>query len=403
MIQIWRIGTRNLLRALALALFVPVAAAHASTFKVLYSFTGGSDGGYPAPGSLVFDAGGNLYGATALPLGEGSIFKLAADGSQTVLYYFAGGAEGSGPAGVIIDRKGNLWGTTCCGGIGCGVIFEIKPNKSGYGEKLIHVFEGSPGDGCSSGGALLRGSRRKFYGTTVGGGKDNDGTVFEIATDGTEQLIHSFNINHGGYFPVAGPIKGPDGALYGADVHGGSKAAGTIFEIAPDNSETTLYTFKGSPHDGAEPQGGVIGDQSGNLYGTLRSGGVAGCAANEGCGALFKLAPDRAEAILHFFTGENGDGANPEAGLIADSAANLYGTTYYGGGNCTLEQAYGCGTVFKLSPDGTETILYSFSNNNGANGAFPSAGLVADNSGNLYGTASGGGLYGCGTIFEITP
>ena len=118
---------------------------------------------------------------------------------------------------------------------------------------------------------------------------------------------------------------------------------------------------------------------------------------------MFKLAPDGTETILHFFTGKHGDGGNPIAGLVADSAGNLYGTTYYGGGSCALEQAYGCGTVFKLAPDGTETILYSFSRKNGANGAFPAASLIFDGAGNLYGTASGGGQYGYGTVFEVTP
>ena len=144
-------------------------------------------------------------------------------------------------------------------------------------------------------------------------------------------------------------------------------------------------------------------DQLGNFYGTLTDGGRAGCSGNEGCGAVYKLAPDGTETILHFFTGKHGDGENPDAGVIADSVGNLYGTTYYGGGKCTLEPAYGCGTVFKLAPNGTETILYSFDQKNGANGAFPISGLIADRSGNLYGTASMGGAYGYGTVFEITP
>jgi uncharacterized repeat protein (TIGR03803 family) len=194
-----------------------------------------------------------------------------------------------------------------------------------------------------------------------------------------------------------------DADLYGTDIYGGPKNFGTVFEIAPGGAETVLRTFKGSPSDGAEPQGGVIMDGMGNLYGTLRSGGHSGCDSDSGCGAVFKLASDGTETILHFFSGKHGDGGNPVAGLTADQAGNLYGTTEYGGGSCTLEEAYGCGTVFRIMPDGTEAILYFFSRQNGANGAFPMSGLVADGAGNLYGTASGGGAYGYGNVFEITP
>ena len=163
-----------------------------------------------------------------------------------------------------------------------------------------------------------------------------------------------------------------------------------------------LYAFKGSPNDASEPSGTLISGASGNLYGTLLTSGRAGCGGGDGCGAVFELTPSGTETVLHFFTGKRGDGGNPVGGVIADGTGNMYGTTLYGGGHCQVD-VYGCGTVFGIAPDGTETILYSFSAKNGANGALPSAGLAMDRSGNLYGTAIQGGAYGYGTAFEITP
>jgi uncharacterized repeat protein (TIGR03803 family) len=240
-----------------------------------------------------------------------------------------------------------------------------------------------------------------FYGTTVGCGKYNGGGVFKLAADGTESLIHSFNLNRSGFFPFAGLITDANANLYGADAAGGRKDDGTVFEIAPDGTETVLHTFKGSPTDGSLPDGTLISDQSGALYGTTNGGGRAGCFTDSGCGTVFKLAPDRTETVLHYFKGGRADGANPTAGLIADTGGNLFGTTEYGGGDNACNGVDGCGTIFEIAPDGTETMLHSFGD--GSEGANPVAGLVADGKGNFYGTASRGGEYGYGTVFEITP
>jgi len=145
----------------------------------------------------------------------------------------------------------------------------------------------------------------------------------------------------------------------------------------------------------------VIMDASGNFYGTTNGGGRAGCFANEGCGIVFKVAPDRTETVLHFFAGGRGDGANPPAGVIADKAGNLVGATQFGGSDNNCNGAPGCGTVFKIATDGTETILHRFKES--TDGANSMGGLVADVAGNLYGTAYQGGQYGYGTVFEITP
>jgi uncharacterized repeat protein (TIGR03803 family) len=167
-------------------------------------------------------------------------------------------------------------------------------------------------------------------------------------------------------------------------------------------SETVLYSFTGG-NDGAYPYARLLADNAGNLYGTTESGGGAtDCEEEGGCGTVFKLAPDGTETVLYSFCNQTNcaDGANPDAGLIADAQGNFYGTTYDGGSGSDC-QAYSssCGTVFKLAPDGTETVLYSFKGGN--DGSEPVAGLIIEKKGNLYGTTLNGGAQGVGTIFEL--
>ncbi|HEY2444802.1 MAG TPA: choice-of-anchor tandem repeat GloVer-containing protein, partial [Rhizomicrobium sp.] len=286
---------------------------------MLYSFTGGSDGGYPAYGSLIMDNNGNLYGTTELDGHDaGTVYRLAPDGTETVLHYFSEGSDGFGPEALVMDKKGNLWGTACCGGNanGCGVIFKITTNGN---EKLVHTFAGPPGDGCGPDAALITDQSGNFYGTTPYGGEHRGGAVFKLAPDGSETLMFSFNLKGDGFFPFAGLIIDENENLFGAAVYGGAKDLGTVFEIAPDGTETVLHVFKRPAKQGSNPDG-VIMDQAGNLYGTASSGGLAGCYGDTGCGVVFKLAPDGTEAVLHFFTGKKGDGSNPLGDLIADGA-----------------------------------------------------------------------------------
>jgi len=406
MIQIWRIGSRNLVRALALALFVPVAAAHASSFKVLHSFTG-NDGCYPW-GSAILDGAGNLYGTIAGGIctdGDGTVFKIAPDGTETMLHAFPGGSGGAIPLGLVMDKKVNLWGTTLQGGIGGGVIFKFNSRDK---EKVIHTFEGSPNDGCDAVGAMVIDGGGDFY-DTASCGKYGYGAVFTLAPDGSESLLYSFKGGRDGFYPTAGLIIDAQGNFYGTTDSGGETGVcsddfggcGTIFKLAPSGTKTPLYKFKGPPNDGELPQGNLTMDTAGNLYGATNRGGVAGCVGDESCGIVFKLAPDGTETVLHFFKGGKSDGGNPPAGLIADSAGNLYGTTEIGGGRESCNFGAGCGTVFEIAPDGTETILHKFKE--ATDGATPMGGLIADAAGNLYGTAYYGGQYGYGTVFEITP
>jgi uncharacterized repeat protein (TIGR03803 family) len=192
------------------------------------------------------------------------------------------------------------------------------------------------------------------------------------------------------------------GNLYGTTISGGASGTGVVFKLSPAGTETVLYDFTGGA-DGAFPQGGLIRDAAGNLYGTTRSGGDTSACASQGCGVVFELIRCRSAPsgydfrVLYTFTG-GADGGNSQAGLVLDAGGNLYGTTAGGGSSAC---SGGCGVVFKLSPIGTETVLHSFTG--GADGGIPAAGLTQDSAGNLYGTTFLGGASGNGVVFKLTP
>jgi len=309
---------------------------------------------------------------------------------ETVLYSFTGEADGGNPfAGLIEDKSGNLYGTTVEGGAdNDGTVFELAADGT---ETALWSFTGA--DGSYPEGGLIMGKKGKLYGTTSSGGANGDGTVFELAPNGTETVLWSFT-GADGSGPRAGLIMDKKGKLYGTTSGGGTGCndvgCGTVFKLAPDGTETVLYSFCPQPGctDGVLPSAGLIMDKSGNLYGTAEADGAGGD------GTVFELAPDGTETTLWSFTGA--DGAESEAGLIMDKKGKLYGTTLFGGAN-------DFGTVFAVAPDGTETVLYSFDSAvNGADGFEPYAGVIEDKSGNLYGTTYGGGADGGGTVFKIT-
>jgi uncharacterized repeat protein (TIGR03803 family) len=407
-----------------LAMFVPHGAAQAkSSETVLYAFQGGSDGAEPFSG-LVADKAANLYGTTEYGGGTGcysdgcgTVFRIAPDGTETVLHAFQGGSDGEYPlAGVILDKAGNLYGTTSEGGgtgceysLGCGTVFRVAPNGT---ETVLYAFQGG-NDGDDPQAGLLADNAGNLYGTTYEGGITDCtygcGTVFKVAPDGSETVLYSFCAQQNcadGDSPSGALIADKAGNLYGTAGEGGTTDSGTVFRLAPDGTLTTLYSFcaKRKCADGDWPAAALLADRKGNLYGTTSLGG-ARCEGDGGggCGAVFKLAPDGKETVLYSFDGRNGD--DPLGNLIADKSGNLYSTTLYGKENCVS----GCGLVFEVAPDGTETPLHNFSG--GSDGAEPLAGLIADGQGNFYGTTSAGGgtgcgyLYqsGCGTVFKLTP
>jgi uncharacterized repeat protein (TIGR03803 family) len=389
--------------AFAIALTLEAFAGQstqAQTFKVLHTFTGSPDGETPYA-ALVEDASGNLYGTTEAGgvSGSGAVFKVNSKG-ETVMYSFKGSSDGGLPyAGLLIDAAGNLYGTTYFGGLGVGTVFEV--NGKGK-ETVLFSFDGTNGELPYAG--LVMDAKGNLYGTTFAGGASPYlGTVFKLAKDGKETVLYSFCHVAGctdGAGPMGGLVMDVKGNLFGtASIGGGtgencSNGCGTVFKVSAAGKFGVLYSFKGSP-DGGNPYAGLVRDKKGNLYGTTVDGGVSGCSS--GCGTVFKVSTTGKESVLYRFTGGK-DGGEPFAGLVMDANGNLYGTTAIGGAN-------NLGTVFKLGKIGKETVLHSF---NGKDGDVPTAGLHMDSAGNLYGTASMGGDFscfetGCGTVFKLTP
>jgi uncharacterized repeat protein (TIGR03803 family) len=343
-------------------------------------------GGWPRAG-VIRDSAGNLYGTTygGGAYNAGTVFVLSPTGVETVLYTFQGGTDAGWPyGGVIRDSAGNLYGTTVAGGAyGRGTVFMLSPTGV---ETVLYSFQGS-WDGVQPQAGVIRDSAGNLYGTTsYGGAYSSRGTVFMLSTTGVKTVLHSFQPGGDGFKPCAGVIRDSAGNLYGTTTGGGHEN-GTVFKLSPTGSEKVLHKFKGGT-DGANPAfSGVIRDSAGNLYGTTSVGGATNT------GTVFVLSPTGLETVLYSFQGGT-DGANPQAGVIRDSAGNLYGTTMSGG-------AYGNGTVFQVSPTGVETVLYSFQG--GTDGANPQAGVIRDSAGNLYGTTYVGGANNAGTVFVLSP
>jgi len=394
-------------------LLLTVGALQAQTYTLLYTFCsqpGCTDGATPNP-NLVLDKTGSLYGTTQLggdnSFTEGVAFKIGPSGSETVLFNFDTLGTGVVPlGGLILDDKGNLYGTASAGGItkngkkpncadaGCGLVFQLSSSGT---ETILFDFVNSKKEGIFDGklpyGPLLRDASGNIFGLVQGFGQATNGGVFELKTDGTES-VHWFGGRKQPKFPNSGLEMDAQGNIYGTTNEGGGYQGGTVFELTPGGEETTLYSFgnRKALQFGKYPTGGVVRDASGNLYGT-----TAYIGSN---GTIFELTSSGTPQLLYTFQGQP-DGSRPMGNLIRDAQGNLYGTTLSGG-------MYNHGTVFKLTPAGLETILYSFTG--GADGGDPLDGLVLDGQGNLYGTTLRGGNTqcpfssgGCGVAFKVTP
>ncbi len=398
---------------LSIAILATVCQAPGQTEQKLYDFcsrTGCPDGLYPN-GKLIRDAKGNLFGTTTSggAHGQGTVFRISASGIEKVIYSFCAQqscTDGANPFdGLIADKSGNLYGTTYSGGAhGEGTVFKIS--ASGI-ESALYSFcaELACTDGANPYAGLIMDTAGNLYGTTLGGGANNNGTVFKLGTTGSEIVLHAFQNTPDFATPYGGLIMDSLGNVYGTTWFGGANGSGGVFEISPNQTETILYDkWCALPctQDGDSSASALIADKKGNVYGTSVLGGAFAS------GLVFALNVRRkAESILYSFSGvAEGDGAAPFAGLIADTSGNFYGTTTSGGvSGCTGGLQGGCGAVFKLSPSGTgwtESILHNFAND-ATDGVNPYGGPILDSQNNLYGTTRLGGLNNGGTVFKITP
>jgi hypothetical protein len=416
------------------------------------------------------------------------LLATSAWGQEKVLYSFSGPPDGETPAaGLVRDAAGNLYGATPDGGNtsaeqcvdgtnGCGVVFELSNSGGTWTENIIHTFVPGSGDGINPYGNLIFDSAGNLYGTTEFGGTTctgyfcGVGTVYELSPAGgglwTETILYNFQAAGDGIYPEAGLIMDSAGNLYGTTGFGGNTSicnglgCGTVFELSPGPggswTENILYTFQDGA-DGGEPGSALVFDKAGNLYGTAAVGGDVTCNPSFGCGVVYELSPSGGgswtERAIHNFEESNVGGVFPSTGVAIDSLGNLYGnmpggnhgygyayemspgsggafkfkslysfdgtqgsepygtpivaggivygTLKYGGGDnasCDI----GCGGVYRLS-SGTGGVDFSFVGFGTApKGANPTGSLMADPSGNLYGTTTVGGAHGEGTVFEIT-
>jgi uncharacterized repeat protein (TIGR03803 family) len=359
------------------ALFLTASAASAAAPQTLYHFTGPPDAFLPNAG-LVRDADGNFYGTTFYggAFNMGVVYKITPKGTETVLHSFSGGSDGAYPAAALfVGQGGILYGTTEYGGtgactdsqgVGCGTVFQIT--EPGV-EAVLYSFQGG-NDGWVPNAGVIQASNGDLYGTTNSGGPFNSGIVFHLTLSGAEDVLHTFNSEVDGSAP-GGLVEGNDGNFYATE----GASLGGVFKITPAGVFTLLYRFGTNPNDAAFPIGTLTKATSGIFYGTAPFGGAYGF------GAVFAITPAGVESLVYSFTG-GADGSKPDSTLLLKEGI-IYGTTPLGG-------ADGFGTIFALTKQGVETTLYTFvecENANGIQGV--GLGLAEGSNGYLYGVNVG--------------
>jgi uncharacterized repeat protein (TIGR03803 family) len=364
------------------------------------------DGELPVA-SLIQGTDGNFYSTTGLggTNGDGNVFGVTPGGTLTSLHSFDATDGGAPQAALVQAKNGNFYGTTGGGGAysncvsgGCGTVFKIDQQGT---LAVLYSFcaQTKCSDGSFPAGALVQATNGSLYGTTRDGGAYGAGTVFKITYEGTLTTLYSFCAQTNcsdGQDPSSALVQALDGTLYGTTGTGAGPNPGTIFKITPEGALTTLYTFCSQPGcaDGNDPRAGLIQATDGNFYGTTVGGGI------NGGGTVFKITRDGTLATLYSFCSQAGcaDGNQPIGVLLQATDGNLYGTTFEGGDPKCLP-SYGCGTVFRITPQGTLTTLHKFySSSDGIN---PYGGLMQATNGELYGTTQIGGVNDNGTIFRL--
>lgn len=385
-------------------LLLPLTPAQAQTFTVLHTFSG-SDGATPYSG-VTIDSGGHLYGTTSRGGANqtGVVYELKHVGSgwvESVLHNFGSGSDGAVPyAAPVFGPSGILYGTASLGGSGDGVVYSLRPpanvctsTSCPWDETLLATFTGANGS-TPAYGALTFDASGNGYGTTQYGGTTNDGTVYEISRQGqewTESVLYSFGTGEfDGIQPLHNVVRDSAGNLYGTTYEGGMEAGGGVFQLLPSGSGWTEGIIANFPQ-GSGLQAGLIIDSAGNLYGATDGIGT-------GSAEVFELTPSGGGwslTTLYTFSTNRSD-FGPVGNLVMDHSGNLYGATYSLG-------SHNQGNIFKLTPSNgswTYTDLYDFTG--GSDGSGPIGDLNIDSSGNLYGTTQNGGS-GKGVVWELVP
>jgi uncharacterized repeat protein (TIGR03803 family) len=355
--------TRVTLTMVVLALVAALAfgvmatpSAHGQTLTVLYDF-GSLPDAENSYANLIRDSLGNLYGTTVDggAYGLGTVFKLEPSGAETVLHSFAGGStDGQNPyGGLVRDTSGNLYGMTYQGGaLNLGTIFKVDASGT---ETLLHSFAGGAKDGALPLGGLVLDKSGNLYGAVQTGGVSDFGVVIELS-NGSLKVLHSFagGPSDGEYPYYTTLHMDTKGNLYGVTFAGGTNGFGVVYELKTSGNEALLYSFAGGTTDGCYPVGVPVSDADGNLYGTTNACGPY----QKGAGAVWKLNQARKEKVLHFFAGGPSDGTTPYSGVVLDKKGNLYGDTLDGG-------ADNFGVAYMLTKTSTMKLLHSFAANDG--------------------------------------
>jgi uncharacterized repeat protein (TIGR03803 family) len=382
----------SLKSAIAALILASASLVDAQTLQTLCSFNN-TNGAYPYAG-LTLGNDGNFYGTTEEGGSSGffgTVFRVTTDGTLTTLVSFnpLNGNSGDPTAALTLGNDGNFYGTTSGRSGDRGTVFKVTTNGT---LTTLVSFGGTNGAYMDAG--LTLGNDGNFYGTTEEGGSGDWGTVFKVTTNGTLTTLVSFAGTNGAS-PWAALALGNDGNFYGTTASGGSSFGvgwgsgyGTVFKVTTNGTLTTLVSFSGTSTNGAGPEGALALGNDGNFYGTTSSGGNTSLNQGAGWGTVFKVTTNGTLTTLVAFN--SAIGASPSAGLTLGNDGNFYGTTQQGGSS-------GFGTVFKVTTNGTLTKLVSFS---GANGKTPAGALTVGSDGNLYGTTATGGS-GYGTVFRL--
>jgi uncharacterized repeat protein (TIGR03803 family) len=389
--------------AVVVALLAQDASAQTATVTTLHEFSV-NDGRVPTS-ALLQTPDGNFYGVTQYGGADndgGTLFRVTPDGGFTTLRTFAGGAlvpSGTQPYGaLILASNGNIYGTTTRGGqgncsdgntLGCGVVFSLTPDGS---YNVIYAFSGDPDGSLPSG--VIQARDGDLYGVAFLG-LHSPPNVYRLTTDGSHSIVQTFNAGDG---PSIGAnlIQAADGNFYGTQESGGGSDLGVVFRLTPEGVLTGLHSFDGMGRDGASPRAALVEGEDGFLYGTTQQGG--GGRPFLGYGTIFRIRPSGADyEVVYQFSG-GADGAYPAAAMVEGSDGNIYGTTNAGGTVIQPDCGAGCGTIFRLLPDGTLQTLYAF--DIATTGVSPN-GLIEGQDRAFYGTTVDGGPGHGGTLFRM--